>query len=81
MLKSLIIKLAKKYIVDSINELLQRNKDNMRIVCDTIAIWIIRLEKILAALKHINERAADAKLEDGEIKDSIAEIETVIKEW
>lgn len=81
MLKSLIIKLAKKYIVDSINELLQRNKDNMRIVCDIIAIWIIRLEKILAALKHINERAADAKLEDGEIKDSIAEIESVVKEW
>lgn len=81
MLKSLVVKLAKKYIIDSINELLQRNKDNMRLVCDTIALWIIRLEKILAALKHINERAADAKLEDTEIKDSIVEIETIIKEW
>ena len=81
MLKSLVISLAKKYIVDSINELLQRNEDNMRLVCDTIALWIIRLEKTLAALKHINERAADAKLEDEEIKDSIVEIETIIKEW
>lgn len=81
MIKSLVIRLAKKYIVDSINELLQRNKDNMRLVCDTIALWIIRLEKILAALKNINERASDAKLEDGEIKDSIAEIESIVKEW
>lgn len=81
MLKSLVISLAKKYIADSINELLQRNKDNMRLVCDTIALWTIRLEKILAALKHIIERASDAKLEDDEIKDSIVEIETIIKEW
>lgn len=81
MIKSLVIRLAKKYIVDSINELLQLNKDNMRLVCDTIALWIIRLEKILAALKNINERASDAKLEDNEIKDSIAEIESIVKEW
>lgn len=81
MFKSLVISLAKKYIVGSINELLERNKDNMRLVCDTIALWIVRLEKILAALKNINERAADAKLEDNEIKDSIVEIESIVKEW
>lgn len=81
MLQSLILKLAKKYIIDSINELLSKNKDNMRLICDTIAIWIIRLEKILAALKHINERASDAKLDDEEVKDSVKDLESIIKEW
>lgn len=81
MLKSLVVKLAKKYIIDSINELLSKNKDNMRLICDTIALWIIRLEKILAALKNINERASDAKLDDEEIKESVKEVEKIIREW
>lgn len=81
MLKSLVIKLAKKYIVDSINYLLSKNKDNTGTICEQINFWTTKLQVVIELLKKVAFRCSDGKLEDEEVKDSVKELEKIIKEW
>lgn len=81
MLKSLVISLAKKYIIGSFNDLLNKNKDNIKVIIDKIQLWIDRLEKIIGGLKNILNRVSDGIIDDKDIMDSKKDIETIIKEW
>lgn len=81
MFKSIIIKYAKKYIVSAINDLLNKNKDNIHTIVTTIGLWIQRLDKILQCLKNILTRVSDGQIDDKEIEDSKTEIETIISNW
>lgn len=81
MLKSLVISLAKKYIIGSINDLLNKNQDNIKVIIDKIQLWIDRLEKIIGGLKNILNRVSDGIIDDKDVMDSKNDIETIIKEW
>lgn len=81
MIKSLVISLGKKYILSSINEVLERNKNNMSKICEIIHLWTNRLTIICDELKTISSRCSDGKIDDEEVKDSIKEIEKIIKEF
>lgn len=81
MIKSLVISLAKKYIIGSINDLLNKNKDNIKVIIDKIQLWIDRLEKIIGGFKNILNRVSDGIIDDKDIMDSKKDIETIIKEW
>lgn len=50
MFKSLIVKIAKNYVLKSLNDFLDKNKDNTKKVSEQIAIWSSRLQSILAYL-------------------------------
>ena len=50
MFKSLIVSIAKKYILGSLNDFLYRNKDNAKKVSEQIGIWSSRLQAILIDL-------------------------------
>lgn len=80
-MKTIVLYLAKKYIINSINYVLEKNKDSVSNITSTLDVWIARLETILTAMKKLNNRVADGRLDDEEIKDSVAEIETLIKEF
>ena len=81
MIKSLVISLAKKYIIGSINDLLNKNKDNIKVIIDKIQLWIDRLEKIIGGFKNILNRVSDGIIDDKDVMDSKKDIETIIKEW
>lgn len=81
MIKSLVISLAKKYIIGSINDLLNKNQDNIKVIIDKIQLWIDRLEKIIGGLKNILTRVSDGIIDDKDVMDSKKDIETIIKEW
>ena len=80
-MKSFIIYLGKKYIISAINDTLEKYKDNVSEISSKIELWIKRLQIIIEELKNILSRVSDGKIEDKEIKDSITEIEKIIKEW
>lgn len=50
MFKSLIVKIAKNYVLKSLNDFLDKNKDNAKKVSEQIGIWSSRLQSILAYL-------------------------------
>lgn len=81
MIKSVIISLAKKYIISAINELLDKNKENVGYICEKINYWTTKLSIIIDLLKRISSRCSDGKLEDDEVDQTVAEIEKLIKEF
>ena len=81
MLKSLVISLAKKYIISAINDLLDKNKENVGYICEKINYWTTKLTIIIELLKRISSRCSDGKLEDEEVDKTVEEIETLIKEF
>ena len=81
MIKSLVISLAKKYIISSLNDLLEKNKENVGKICEKINYWTTKLSLIIELLKKINSRCSDGKLEDEEVDKTVEEIETLVKEF
>lgn len=79
MLRSLVIKMFKGYVIDFINDVLSKNQNNVSKICDTIHLYCIRLNLIVDELKKISSRCSDGCIDDDEIKNSIKEIEEIIK--
>ena len=80
-MKSLIIYLGKKYVISGINDLLEKYKDNVTEISGTLELWIKRLQIVIEELKTILSRVSDGKINDDEVKDSVKEIEKIVKEW
>ena len=81
MIKSFVISLAKKYIISAINDLLEKNKENVGYICEKINYWTTKLTIIIELLKKINARCSDGNLDSDEVDKTVNEIETLIKEF
>ena len=81
MIKSIVISLAKKYIISSLNDLLDKNKENVEKICEKINFWTTKLTLIIELLKRISSRCSDGKLEDKEVDQTVDEIEKIVKEF
>lgn len=81
MIKSLVISLAKKYIISSLNDLLEKNKSNVEKICVKISYLIEKLSLLIELFKKINSRCSDGKLDDKEVDQTVDEIEKIIKEF
>ena len=81
MIKSLVISLAKKYIISAINDLLDKNKENVGYICEKINYWTTKLSLIIELLKKINARCSDGNLDNDEVDKTVEEIETLVKEF
>ena len=81
MLKSFVISLAKKYIISSLNDLLEKNKSNVGKICEKINYWIEKLLLIIELLKKISNRCSDGNLDNTEVDKTVDEIETLIKNF
>ena len=81
MIKSLVISLAKKYIISAINDLLEKNKENVGYICEKINYWTTKLTLIIELLKKINARCSDGNLNNDEVDQTVEEIEQIIKEF
>ena len=81
MIKSLVISLAKKYIISSLNDLLEKNKSNVEKICAKISYWTTKLTIIIELLKKINARCSDGNLNDQEVDQTVEEIEKIVKKF
>ena len=81
MIKSLVISLAKKDIISSLNDLLEKNKENVGYICEKINYWTTKLTIIIELLKRISSRCSDGNLDDTEVDQTVEEIEKIIKEF
>ena len=80
-MKGIITRIAKRYAIRAVNDLLADNRGNVAKITATIETWIGRLSKVLDCLKGINARVADGRLEDEEVEKSLKEVETLIREF
>lgn len=80
-MKTLIIYLAKKYLISALNDLLEKYKDNVSVICETLEFWIKRLQIIIEEMKKILARVSDGKIENDEVKSCQDEIADIIRNW
>lgn len=81
MLQSFVISLAKKYVISAINDILEKNKENVGKICEKINYWTTKLTIIIELLKKISARCSDGKLEDEEVYQTVADLENIIKDF
>ena len=81
MLQSLVISLAKKYVISAINDILEKNKENVGKICEKINYWTTKLTIMIELLKKISSRCSDGKLEDKEVQQTVVELENIIKDF
>ena len=81
MLQSLVISLAKKYVISAINDILDKNKENVGKICEKINYWTTKLTIMIELLKKISSRCSDGKLEDDEVQQTVVELEKIIKDF
>lgn len=81
MLQSLVISLAKKYVISAINDILEKNKENVGKICEKINYWTTKLTIMIELLKKISSRCSDGKLEDEEVQQTVVELENIIKDF
>ena len=56
MLQSFVISLAKKYVISAINDILDKNKENVGKICEKINYWTTKLTIMIELLKKISSR-------------------------
>ncbi len=73
--------IVKKYVIGLINNLLKEYQDDVDKVKDLLNLWIVRVDKILYALRSMLSKLDDNQLSDDEVEKTIDELTTAIKEW
>ena len=81
MLQSFVISLAKKYVISAINDILEKNKENVGKICEKINYWTTKLTIIIELLKKISSRCSDGKIDDDEVQQTVADLENIIKDF
>ena len=81
MLQSFVISLAKKYVISAINDILDKNKENVGKICEKINYWTTKLTIMIELLKKISSRCSDGKIEDDEVQQTVVELENIIKDF
>ena len=81
MLQSLVIRLAKKYVISAINDILEKNKENVGKICEKINYWTTKLTIMIELLKKISSRCSDGKIDDDDVQQTVVELENIIKDF
>lgn len=81
MFKSLIVRIAKRYVLGSVNDFLFRNKDNAKKVAEQVALWSSRLNTIILALNKIAGFVKDGKLDDNEAKQTMEILNDTVRDF
>lgn len=81
MFKSLIVRIAKRYVLGNLNDFLFRNKDNAKKVAEQVGVWSIRLNTIIHALNRIAGFVEDGKLDDDEAKQTMEILSNTVRDF
>lgn len=81
MFKSLIVRIAKRYILGNLNDFLFRNKDNAKKVAEQVALWSSRLNTIILALNKIAGFVKDGKLDDNEARQTMEILNDTVRDF
>lgn len=81
MFKSLIVRIAKRYVLGNLNDFLFRNKDNAKKVAEQVALWSSRLNTIILALNKIAGFVRDGKLDENEAKQTMEILSNTVRDF
>ena len=71
MVKSIVVKLAKKYIVSALNDTLAAKSEDVAVAKTFVQTWLARVKVIIAALEKALAYLEDNKLDDKEAEEIV----------
>ena len=73
--------ILKRFIIKTINKLLEDYKDNVDAAKDKVWTWMKRSEAINKFLQGLYEKLSDNKLTEEELKSTLEEFKDMVSKW
>ena len=73
--------LIKKVLCGRINSLLKGNQQNVDKMRSTLKLWVGRLKKVLSCFESLLEKIDDNELSSDELKQTVEEVNMLVKGW
>ena len=79
MVKKIVLKYAKKYIVNALNDTLEAKAKDVAKAKTFIQTWLARVKVVLAALEKALAYLEDNKLDDTEVEEIVKTVENALE--
>ena len=73
--------ILKRFIIKTINKLLEDYKDNVDAAKDKVWTWMKRSDAINKFLQGLYEKLSDNKLTEEELKSTLEEFKDMVSKW
>lgn len=73
--------ILKRFIIKTINKLLDDYKDNISVAKEKVWIWLKRSETVNKFLRGLYEKLSDNNLTEEELKSTIEEFRQMLEGW
>lgn len=80
-MKKWLFKYAFSLGLKSVNEFLEKNRENVDLVKAKLELWLGRVKKILDLLESANSKLEDNRLSEKEIEDLYKEAKKNVEDW
>lgn len=71
----------KKFVVKTINKVLNDYKTNVAASREAVSLWTSRTRKLLECLESLLAKLDDNQLDDKELEEAVKSIENLVKGW
>lgn len=73
--------ILRNFLLKQINKVLDNYKDNVQKARAVVDTWLKRAKDVTACLESLSAKLADNKIDDKEIDEVVAELESLIESW
>ncbi len=73
--------IIKRFVLKRLNSLLDDRKESIAKARSTVELWTGRCKSLCGLLESLSAKLEDNTLTDDELKESISEVESLIREW
>lgn len=73
--------IIKRFVLKRLNSLLDDRKESIAKARESVATWTGRCKSLCGLLESLSAKLEDNTLTDDELKESISEVESLIREW
>lgn len=80
MIKSLVLKLVKKYAVSAIKDAVRSKGEEVKKCAEKVGLWMAKARLVVAFLERLTARLADGELTDAEIGITTVEVKILADE-
>ena len=73
--------LLKKFILKTVNKVLDEHKTNIDKTKETVNLWTTRTKRLLECLESLTHKLDDNQIDDKELEETVQEMTNLVKEW
>lgn len=79
MIKSLVVKLAKKYAISAVKDAIGARKDEVGFWAKKVGTWLVKLNCVTGFLTSLANKLEDGVLDDVDVEECLKEVDALAK--